>query len=252
MLDRKAIQEQIEPQIQDNYVTVKVTNGDIAIAQDNVDDNGIITLPSNEYNYMITENEKDLPYANQIFLDVSEVDLTPNEDTVINGVMFKNIPNGNNIVNPIYDLSNTPLYMFSQQDDYTEFQYTVDASKTFLFFMFKKVNNNIIFIFEIYRNNTVETQVLNIRVNRALAEMYNYSGYIYTINDIENITSGEFILMQFVDEQLIEVISTLNYVGVITSATKTLSPSAIDFILSENSFDFSNMDMPWLQPPPTP
>lgn len=249
MLDRKAIQEQIEPQIQDNYVTVKVTNGDIAIAQDNVDDNGIITLPSNEYDHMITENEKGLPYADKIFLDVSEVDLTPSQDVVISAIKFKDVTSGLDLMNPIYDFANMPAVPLNQQGD-TNMQYTIDANKSLMSIVFNKVAHNIVMIVNTFKNTSANTIVMNIDISHEISEILGYSAYIYIRNDIENLPT--YFLMQFEDQNDVEVFSKVEYTSNRSSGgTHSIILSNVDYIFSENSFDFSSMDMPWLQTPPT-
>lgn len=250
MLDRKAIQEQIEPQIQDNYVTVKVTNGDIAIAQDNVDDNGVITLPSNEYNHMIEVNEKGLPYANQIFVDVSEVDLTPSSDVIMNAIRFKNISTAQEIMNPIYSFANVNLVTLDQTQD-TLMQYTIEKNKTLMLIYFQRVARNIIMIIHCITNTGSSTISVNNFINRDLSELFGYSVYIYSQNGLENIPT--YFLLQFEDENGHEVISKIDYCSNRSSGgSSNILLSNVDFIFSESSFDFSNFDFPWDQPTPTP
>lgn len=247
MLDRKAIQDQVQPEpIQDNYVTVRVTNGDIAVAQDNVDDNGVITLPSNEYQHMIVANEKGLPYADQIFLDVSEVDLTPSSDVIINAIKFKDVTTGNELMNGIYDL-NIPGVPLNQQGD-TNMQYTIDANKSLMTIVFNRVAHNVIFIVNTFKNTSANTIIMNVTISQEISELLGYTAYIYTINDIENLPT--YFLMQYENENDVEVFSKVEYCSIRNSGgTHNIILSNVDTIFSENSFDFSNLNMPWDQPP---
>lgn len=195
---------------------------------------------------MVIQNEKGLPYADKLFLDVSEVDLTPTEDVIINSIKFKDIYIDTEIINPIYDFSNVPLTTFSTTEE-TTLQYTIEPNKTLIMIILKKIANNVVMIMQAMENNSAVEVVRDIRISLELATLLGYSGYIYVNNGLQNIPS--YLLVQFVNENNIEVFSKVEPVTSVTSSSgySGLVPSNIDMIFNEDSFDFSNMDMPWLQ-----